>query len=189
MAVLLSQFGTETLRLAADHAAGLLKQPQFDKAVDELIDRLAEILRGENPRYMAIPWFTDADQLARSIHDDLLQDYADQPEFLARLKADPIREQTLNFLTTITDPGVIETESEMSDLITANTYGMLGIPPGVFLPLEVHIRPSKSIVVVHKALEGRETKTDAVDDNALPPLAQVHKADCSRKAKPPLGLW
>ena len=108
MAFLLSRFAEQAMQLSGDRDAGLLNAVQFDKALDELIDRLAKILRGKNPRYMAIPWFTDPGQLRQYIFDTHSPACSDDPECFGRLQADPIREESL---TQVRQHGLILGES------------------------------------------------------------------------------
>ena len=90
------------------------------------------------------------------------------PECFARLKADPIREQVFNFLTTAIEPDLIKTDKDLSTLITVYTRGMLGIPLGVPLPLDIQFAPSKSITVVRRPQEEAEVGIDGAENSPVP---------------------
>jgi len=75
---------------------GLAKSELYNR-VDEVTQRLAKILRGEDARYMAIPWFTDPNQLRQVLYNQMHACFGDDPD-LSGWKVDPIREQASYFL-------------------------------------------------------------------------------------------
>ncbi len=75
---------------------GLAKCDLYNR-VDEVTQRLAKILRGEDPRYMAIAWFTDPNQLRKVLYSQMHACFGDDPN-RSGWKADPIREQASYFL-------------------------------------------------------------------------------------------
>jgi len=168
MALLLCRFAEQAGQLVADRDSGFLNAIQFDKALDELIDRLADILRGANPRYMATPWFTDPGQLQQSILDDLvpdylnMADYVNTPDFLARLKADPIHEYALNFLTTVIEPDWLE-YTGLNDFISNYVRGALNIPVQVPLPFDAEFTSSMSIRVIRRPPAATEAEADCAE--------------------------
>jgi hypothetical protein len=66
-----------------------LSYSELCNQVDEVTQRLAKILRGEDPRYMAIPWFTDSNQLRQVIYNEHSAFIPHDPE-CSDWKADPI---------------------------------------------------------------------------------------------------
>ena len=163
IAHLLSRFAEQAIQLSADREAGLLNVDQFDRALDDFVDRLAEILRGENPRYMAIPWFTDTHQLRQCILGAHSPAYSNDPESWARLQADPIREESLLFLTAVIEPEVFD-YVELADFIAGFVHEILNIPCEVSLPFDVQFRPSSSISVIRKYQDIAEGRGDGKEN-------------------------
>ena len=131
------------LRDHAQEALNFLKLCQQDalpkaelfNRVGEVTDRLAKVLRGEDHRYMAIPWFTDPNQLRQTLYDDFYSSFGDDPE-LSGWKADPIHEQALCFLEHIVEIADEATDAtteeellhQFNDHTRRNVAVFLGIP-------------------------------------------------------------
>lgn len=131
----ISFFVEETLKLSRDFKAGLFTLPQMHKAMDESIDRLTAILKGQNPRFMATPWFTDPTQLANHLFKIYYPSFADDPELLARLRIDPIREVALLIVTTPAEDEEYFDLNTVDQFISVYARELLNIPESV--PLEM----------------------------------------------------
>ncbi len=132
LAHLLSRFVEQAMLLVEDRDAGWYTDAQMAKAVDELAVQLAEILRGENPRYMAILWFTHPNHLRRYVYETLAPDYAEDMEASARLKQDPILEDAVNFLWMSIEPDMLDyQDGGIQGLIVGHAKYLLEIPDSV----------------------------------------------------------
>src|SRR5207245_934956 len=67
MEKLLRDHAKEALTLHKLCQQNALPKCELSNQIDEVTQRLAKVLRGEDPRYMAIPWFTDPKQLRQSL--------------------------------------------------------------------------------------------------------------------------
>ncbi len=106
LAHIIARYMEESLQLSEDYAAGHYSSDQIDKGIAELTDRLADILSGRNPRYMATPWFTDPTQLAHQIYMTHAAAYESEPcdpRDVTKLRLDPIREEAFLIITTAFD--------------------------------------------------------------------------------------
>src|SRR5581483_3616020 len=63
MTNLLCHYANEAIDVGLAFKSGILTSPQKDKAIDEVIDYICDILKGQNSRYLAGPWFTDKNNL------------------------------------------------------------------------------------------------------------------------------
>ena len=97
MEQLLRDHAKEALTLYKLCQQDALPKSQLYNEVDKITQRLAKVLRGEDPRYMAIPWFTDPNQLRQLLYDQHHACFGDDPEF-SGWQADPVREQASYFL-------------------------------------------------------------------------------------------
>jgi hypothetical protein len=132
MEKLLRDHAKEALTLHKLCHQDALPKSQLYAEVDKITQRLAKVLRGEDPRYMAIPWFTDPNQLRQSLYAQFHADFGDDPKY-SGWKADPVREQAccfLEFAVEIADEA--ETQGEfthrINEHIRLNVAGLLGIP-------------------------------------------------------------
>jgi hypothetical protein len=91
---LLVDFGNEAWDFSMN--AHLAKRP-FWKAMNQKADKLAEILKGTDPAYMAIPWFTEPEQLRASLYSKMNQAMPDDPPN-AVWRKDPIRAHARAFM-------------------------------------------------------------------------------------------
>ncbi|MFA6545185.1 MAG: hypothetical protein WCS99_12275 [Limisphaerales bacterium] len=66
--------------------------PSYGEQLDKMVEELAVILRGRNPRFMATPWFTDPNQLRESLWCEYRSAFPDDPE-VASPAYDPIWQQ------------------------------------------------------------------------------------------------
>lgn len=159
MGNLLSQFAEQAIHLKADHTANLLKRRQFEKALKELAGHLAEILRGENPRFMAIPWFTDPAQLRKEILKEHAEAYAGfSEEDKARLHADPIAEEAWLFIGFVVDSDSDEKPEELATAINNYTRAILGIPSVVPLPVQ-YLATERKVVTAVRIPQGESIST------------------------------
>ncbi|HUD48933.1 MAG TPA: hypothetical protein VMR33_19020 [Candidatus Baltobacteraceae bacterium] len=110
---LLVDFGNEAFHFSM--TAHLTKEP-FWKAMNQKADKLADILKGKNPAYMAISWFTEPGQLRASLYSRIDQampnDLSD-----AALRKDPIRAHARAFMAFFLElsEGAIEGQGRISD--------------------------------------------------------------------------
>jgi hypothetical protein len=93
-----------------------LPAAQFWPAMNKKADKLAVILKGKNPAYMATPWFTDPNQLAASLlrwTETRKQNYPADPIG----KKDPVRGCCRDFMAFFLElyAGTIEGKPEIPD--------------------------------------------------------------------------
>ena len=130
---LLRDHGNEALTLYKLSEQGALPKSRLYEEIDtNVTKRLAKVLRGEDPRYMAILWFTDPNQLRQKLYDQFFADFGDDPDF-SRWKADPIHEQACGFLEGIVEiMDQAKTKEEFvqrsDELVRLNVACLLGIP-------------------------------------------------------------
>jgi hypothetical protein len=139
MEKLLRDHAKEAVELLELSEQGGLTESQLFDSVEEVTQRLAKILRGEDPRYMAIPWFTDPNQLRQVLYDQYHASFGEDPEY-TDWQADPVREACAGFLI-----GVIEilrgaTEAtpqeeilrQFNEHVRVSVALFLGIPESVY---------------------------------------------------------
>lgn len=158
MANLLSHFAGQAIHLYNYVMTGLLTSRQYRKAVNELIDHLAEIFRGQNPRFMAIPWFTDPAQLREKIFKMYEADYKESgQEEYAELQADPIAVEVGYFLDCFVDSSMEDEPDALTKAIDDCTRGILGIPAEVPLPIQYRVAERKVVTAVRVTKEEAPT--------------------------------
>jgi hypothetical protein len=100
MEKLLRDHAKEAVTILEHCQHNALAESELYKRVEEVTQRLAKVLRGEDPRYMATAWFTDPNQLRQVLYDQHYSYFGDNPE-LSGWQGDPIREQVSYFLETV----------------------------------------------------------------------------------------
>lgn len=93
-----------------------LPEGPFWKAMNRKADKLATILKGKNPAYMATPWFTDPHQLRAHLRAELQKARPNDPPN-APWRKDPIREYARNFMEFFLDltEGAVEPQGHTSN--------------------------------------------------------------------------
>jgi hypothetical protein len=128
---LLVDFGNEAWNFSMN--AHLAKKP-FWKAMNQKADKLADILKGKNPAYMAIPWFTEPGQLRANLYSLLNHATPNDPPDAAWRK-DPIRAHARAFMAfflelsegAIEGQGRIPNEQLVTDHIRIYAGNFLGM--------------------------------------------------------------
>jgi hypothetical protein len=142
MLTLLLQFGGEAWEFSQSHR---MNKRQFWKTMNEKAERLAIIVQGGDPAYMAIPWFTNPSQLAASLRRQLEQERpSDSPG--AGWRKHPIRACARSFMEFFLElweggiggQGSIPNEQLMSAHIRRYAGMFLGMDPAN-LKLELSI--------------------------------------------------
>ena len=93
-----------------------LPKGAFWKALNQKADKLGDILKGKNPAYMAIPWFTEPGQLRASLYSQIDQATPNDPPDAAWRK-DPIRAHARAFMAFFLElsEGAIEGQGRIPD--------------------------------------------------------------------------
>lgn len=133
MLKLLVQFGDEAWQFS--QTAKLAFKP-FWKAMNEKAEPLAKIVQGKIPAYMAIPWFTDPNQMTASLCRQLELEHPDDPPDAAWRK-NPVREYARAYMAfflelyegTIEGQGKIPNEVLMAGHVKKYAGAFLGMDP------------------------------------------------------------
>jgi hypothetical protein len=97
MEKLLLEHAQEAVKLFEVSQEDAVAKSQLNNRIEELAQRLARILRGEDPRYMATAWFTDPHQLRQVLYEQLHAEFgedSDEDDWTT----DPMRAQCSWFL-------------------------------------------------------------------------------------------
>jgi hypothetical protein len=150
---LLLEFGNEAYQFSQ---CGGMSKRQFWKTMNEKAERLAVILQGKNPAYMAIPWFTDPNQLAahlRCYWEDVCKDDPPEP-FWKQWQKHPVRVTArayMEFFLEILEGG-IEGQGKIPDIqlmtehIRKHAGLFLGLDPAMLqLNLEITKKPKEPL--------------------------------------------
>lgn len=109
--------------------------PSYGEQLDQMVDDLAVILRGQNPRYMATPWFTEPNQLRESLWREYRKAFPNDPE-VASPDYDPIWQEAsccvvgpYDMLDWNTKDGTLEKfPAEISAHVRYMVASFLGLP-------------------------------------------------------------
>jgi hypothetical protein len=146
---LLTEYANEA---RASSSTASLPPRKFWSGIYKKADKLATILKGKDPAYMATPWFTDPRQLRAHLRKQLEKERPDDlPN--ASWRKDPVREYARSFMAfyvnlpegTLTPSGVDPVQEQAADHMRKYMGLFVNMDPSMFtlIPITKTAEPAE----------------------------------------------